>query len=87
MAQQEADSVEPMHLVLHPDQMSRPLSYVSEVHERYVPYCAKAMLCKTQRLCRPIVFTRDSGSLQSLSSRESLKSVDFVDTGENRLVQ
>jgi len=31
-------------------------------------------------------FLRDSGSLQSLASRESLKPGDFVDTEETRLL-
>src|SRR6218665_4199996 len=40
--QQYVEPIEPVQLALHPDQMSGPLPYVSEVHERYVPYCANA---------------------------------------------
>ena len=81
------DSTEPIQLALHQDQMSRPLPYLSKVHERYVPYCAYATLCTTQRVRRPVVSLRDSGWLQSLASRESLRPGDFVDTGKHRLIQ
>jgi len=84
---QDFEPVQPIQLALHLDQMSRPLSYVSEVHERYVPYCANAILRTTQRIQRLVVFLRASGSLQSLASRESLKPGNFMDTGENRLIQ
>lgn len=67
--------------------MSRPLSYASEVHERYVPYRINPVLCTTQLIRRPVIFLRDSLSLQSLDSRDSLKPGYFVDTGENDLIQ
>ena len=85
--QQYVELIEPVLLALHPDQLSRPLPYVSEVHERYVPYCANAILCTTQGIRRPVIFLRDFRSLQSLVSRESLRPGDFVNNGENRLIQ
>ena len=60
----QIEPIEPVHLALHLDQKSRPLPYVSKIHERYVPYCASVTLCTTQGVRRPVVLRRCNYWLQ-----------------------
>jgi transposase InsO family protein len=60
---------------------------VSEVEERYAPYCATATLVTDEGVRKPVVFLRDSGAMQSLISKEYLQKGDYSDICENRLIQ
>ena len=60
---------------------------LSEVEERYAPYCATATLFTDEGVRKPVVFLRDSGAMQSLISKEYLQKGDYSDMCENRLIQ
>src|SRR5688572_13624668 len=57
------------------------------VHDSYRPFCSNAWLYGHEGTRRQIVLLRDSGSLQTLVSRERLGNDEFKDTKENRLIQ
>src|SRR6218665_44985 len=60
---------------------------MSKVHDSYAPYCDSATLFTNKGVRRDIVYLRDSSSLQTLASRETLSGQDYVDTAEHRLIQ
>src|SRR5678815_4818848 len=57
------------------------------VHDSYKPFCSNAWLYGHEGTRRQIVLLRDSGSLQTLVSRERVGIDEFTDTKENRLIQ
>src|SRR5688572_10985214 len=57
------------------------------VHDSYRPFCSNAWLYGHEGTRRQIVLLRDSGSLQTLVSRERVGNDEFKDTKENRLIQ
>ena len=57
------------------------------MHDSYTPYCATAIYRTNNGEQRDIVYLRDSGSLQTLASRQCFSEDDYVDTSENRLIQ
>ena len=60
------------------------LRFTRDMFHTVQMHSTEHILCTTQGIRRPVIFLRDSGSLQSLVF---LKPGDFVDTGENRLIQ
>jgi len=73
------------------EQQPKPVCFcndrLSEVEERYAPYCATATLLTDEGVRKPVVFLRDSGAMQSLISKEYLQKGDYSDICENRLIQ
>src|SRR5688572_240815 len=57
------------------------------VHDSCRPFCSNAWLYGHEGTRRQIVLLRDSGSLQTLVSRERVGIDEFTDTKENRLIQ
>jgi len=83
MTQQVVESAEPAQLALHPDQCrdrcSMCLRFTRGMYHTVPMHSAGNTTFGS--------LFRDSRSLQSPASRESLKPGEFVDTGENRLNQ
>lgn len=69
------------------NQISPLASRMSKVHNSYAPYCYSATLFTNKVVRRDNVYFRDSGSLQTLSSKETLSDQDYIDTAERRLIE
>src|SRR6218665_3155709 len=76
------DAVHPVGLVTTNQNLSCR-SQLSKVHDSYTPYCATAA-CYTINGERR---ARDSGSLQTLASKQCFSEGNYVDTSEHRLIQ
>ena len=57
------------------------------VDKRYMPFCVNGGVFDENEAKRSVVFLRDSGSLQSLVSKECVRLNEFKDTGETRLLK
>src|SRR6218665_4016527 len=62
-------------------------SRLSKVHDSYTPSCATVIYRTNNGERRDIVYLRDSGSLQTLASKQCFSEGDYVDTSEHRLIQ
>lgn len=57
------------------------------IDSRYMPFCDHGYLWADNDVARSVVCLRDSGALQSLVSKARVKSSEYRDTGESRLVK
>jgi len=58
-----------------------------KVNPLFYTYWCTATLTSPDQTQQSLTVLRDSGSLQSLISRDKLCSHDYVDTGESRLIK
>src|SRR6218665_1585730 len=80
------DAVHPVGLVTTNQNLSCR-SRLSKVHDSYTPHCATAACYTINGERRDIVYLRDSGSLETLVSKQCFSEGDYIDTSEHRLIQ